>query len=146
MYIISWRISLERRLLPGGVQYLLRSDIGASEISPCTLNTGAPDIPPEVASRFVIIIEEGILPSTSLEQRRRNSRTHGTNYGVPEGLSETIFYGYIHSNLLPPPGLEWKCTVWSPEEDEEPASMVRCCYATGGFIAAVLFCAACPCP
>ncbi|CAE7876366.1 hypothetical protein AK812_SmicGene23307 [Symbiodinium microadriaticum] len=105
-----------------GVQHLLRSDIGVSETPPCTLNTGAPGTPPEVASRFAIMIEKGILPSTTLEQRRRNSRTSGTNYGVPEGLSEALYY-----------------------EDEEPASTVRCCCATGGFIAAVLFCAACPC-
>ena len=47
-------------------------------------NTGAPGTPPEVAARFAILMEEGVLPLTTLEQRRRNPLTRGTRYGAPQ--------------------------------------------------------------
>ena len=51
---------------------------------PSSPNIGGAATPPEVAARFAIMIEEGILPSTTLEQRRRNQRTGGTQYGAPQ--------------------------------------------------------------
>ena len=56
----------------------------ASANTPPTPNTGAPGTPPEMAARCASMMEEGILPSTTLEQRRRHRRTTGTQYGVPQ--------------------------------------------------------------
>ena len=103
VYKISWRISLKRRLLPGGAASASVRHWRQRDTTLHVLNTGAPGTPPEVASRFAIMIEKGILPSTTLGAARRNSRTSGTNYGVPEGLSETRCCGYIHPNLPSPP-------------------------------------------
>ena len=107
MHKISWRISLERRLLPGGVQHLLRSDIGVSETPPCTLNTGTPGTPTEVASRFAIMIEEGILGAAPAKLAHKRNKLRR-----PGGLERSLYYGYIHPNLPPPPGLEWKSTAF----------------------------------
>ena len=84
----------------------------ASANTPPTLNTSAPGTPPEMAARFACMMEEGILFSTTMEQRRRNRPTSGTQYGVPHGLREALDHGYIHPNLPPPPGLEWRRTAY----------------------------------
>ncbi|CAE7338928.1 unnamed protein product [Symbiodinium sp. CCMP2592] len=67
----------------------------------------APATPPQVAARLAIMIAEGRLPRTTAEQRRRNHRTSGNTYGVPEGLTEALEAGYIHPNLPPPQGMVW---------------------------------------
>ena len=59
-----------------------------------------------------MLMTDGTLPTTTMEQRRRNKRTTGPHYGVPEDvLSETLDHGYIHLNLPIPPGLEWTQTA-----------------------------------
>ena len=72
----------------------------------------SPGTPPDIAARFAILMQEGTLPRTTRQQRRRNQRTSGTTYGVPQGvLSEALEHGYIHPNLPAPPGLRWARTA-----------------------------------
>ena len=82
------------------------------EVASAEGETAAPGTLPEVAARFAIMIEEGILPDTTQEMRRCNVRAQGTQYGVPEGLPEALDYGYIHPNLPAPPGMVCKRTAY----------------------------------
>ena len=82
-----------------GVEHLLGSGFAS--------DTTAPATPPQVAARLEVLIVEGRLPRTTAEQRRRNHRTSGTTYGVPDGLVEALEAGYIHPNLPPPQGMVW---------------------------------------
>ena len=51
--------------------------------------------------------------TTTMEQHKRNKRTIGTHYGVPEDVfSEILDHDYIRLNLPTPPGLEWTQTAW----------------------------------
>ena len=85
-----------------------------SDVACADAGTGSQDVPaapqtPEaVRARMQRLIEQGSIPSTSVDQRRRNRRTQGTRYGVPKPLQEALEYSYIHPNLQPPLGFEWK--------------------------------------
>ena len=82
-----------------GLEHLLGSGFAS--------DTTAPATPPQVAARLEVLIAESRLPRTTAEQRRRNHRTSGTTYGVPDGLVEALEAGYIHPNLPPPQGMVW---------------------------------------
>ena len=82
-----------------GLEHLLGSGFAG--------DTTAPATPPQVAARLESLIAEGRLPRTTADQRRRNQRTSGTTYGVPDGLKEALEAGYIHPNLPPPQGMVW---------------------------------------
>ena len=71
----------------------------------------APSTPPDMAGRFEIMMQEGILPRTTKEQRQRNRLTSGTTYGVPAGLTDALHAGYLHPNFPPPEGMEWRRTA-----------------------------------
>ncbi len=72
----------------------------AGVIAPCT--------PPEVAQRMQTMMENGSLPRTTAEQRRRNRATAGTGYFTPPMYTEAFRAGYLHPNLPPPTHYSWR--------------------------------------
>ena len=78
----------------------------ATEQSSAVANS-APRTPDEVTERMEAMIAAGQLPRTTKAQRRRNKRTNNTEYGVPQGLSEALQWGFVHPNLPPPRGMQW---------------------------------------
>jgi len=70
----------------------------------------APGTPPLVAEAMTRMMEAGALPVTSVEQRRRNRLTRGSNYGVPDFYKAALKAGYLRPNLQAPRGYRWKAT------------------------------------
>eukprot|EP00969_Alexandrium_andersonii_P217041 9586338-Alexandrium_andersonii.AAC.1 len=61
------------------------------------------------------LASQNVIPRTTLAQRRLNKATSGSSYGVPAAFADANRYGYIHPNLPPPDGYQWKCrpgSVW----------------------------------
>ena len=57
---------------------------------------------------MVALALQGVIPTTSVEQRERNKATAGCLYGVPDCFKDANLYGYIHPNLPAPPNYTWK--------------------------------------
>lgn len=74
------------------------------------LGGAAPEVPPDVHARMLSMFAAGGLPQSSQEQRSRFSKTSGSKYAVPEGLTEAWRFHYVHPNIPPPRGMEWKAT------------------------------------
>ena len=67
-----------------------------------------PETPPDIREQMQLLIQQGSIPATSVDQRRRNKRARGAEYGVPPELSTALQYSYLHPNLPPPRGMRWK--------------------------------------
>ena len=67
----------------------------------------SPRTPPDVQERMQVLIDEGRIPATTKEQRRRNRLSTGA-YRVSECLQEALKWQYVHPNLKSPLGLAWK--------------------------------------
>ena len=67
------------------------------------------DAPESVHAVAVAMWESGELQVTSAEQRRRNGRLPGINYGTPSRYTELLQWGFIGPNLPPPTGYRWRC-------------------------------------
>ena len=65
-------------------------------------------VPPAVHSQLQEMADNGLLSPTTLQQRRRNRGTSGSEYGVPPDLAEALRFGFISPNLPPPAGLIWR--------------------------------------
>ena len=86
------------------------SSSSASYLEPPPQRPGqsAPETPPEVVARMTTLIRDGLIQQTTKEQRRRNKLTPGSAYGVPIELREALHHRYLHPNLPPPRGMQWK--------------------------------------
>ena len=67
----------------------------------------APDTPPDVVAELKPLIG-GVIPPTTIEQRRKHRLTAGTSYGVPGMFRVALHAGYIHPDLPPPQGWVWR--------------------------------------
>ena len=65
-------------------------------------------VPQQVHMEMLKLARVGGVPRTSLAQRERNKLSSATNYGVPANLKTALAHGYIHPNLPPPQGYEWR--------------------------------------
>ena len=66
-----------------------------------------PTVPDEVHERMCALALQGIIPKTSLPQRQRSKKCIGSQYAVPQFLSEARDYNYISPNLEAPTGFRW---------------------------------------
>ena len=66
------------------------------------------NVPVGLHSDMLRLVADGTIPKTTLDQRRRNRRTSGSCYGVPQFLKAALEHGYIHPNIEDPAGFSWK--------------------------------------
>ena len=67
------------------------------------------NVPNDVHQAAVAMWQAGELCETTPEQRQRNGRCAGVNYGTPHRYAQLLRYGYLGPNLPPPTSYHWAC-------------------------------------
>ena len=68
------------------------------------------EAPADLHEEMQRLAEQGLVPVTTLAQRRRCRKAGSSTYSGPPDLSRACEYGYLHPNLPPPLGMIWRCS------------------------------------
>lgn len=76
--------------------------------SPDPLGGLCESVPADVHTRMVALHAEGLLPTTTPEQRSRAKMTTGTDYHTPKSYTEALRFCCVHPDLEPAKGYRWR--------------------------------------
>ena len=65
-------------------------------------------VPEEVHARMERLMRDGDIPCTTRAGRKRCRKSLNTIFHYPPEMHDAVTYGYVHPNLPPPRGQQWK--------------------------------------